>query len=114
MISTTRTGALVAAAVAVAAGSFMLGAAGASDGASAPAASAKFGNPTTINPQTEGTAQVTCPQGTTVTGGGGTTTGVALLLNASFSNAPRTWKVSATNFSGADQDLRAFARCVTL
>lgn len=121
-----RTATLTAAAAAMVAGSFVVaGTVGQSAGASAPAEENKsgvvraaragsdvFGPPTVVPPGSNGIAIARCPRGTTVTGGGGSTSGINVFFTDSYRTRGRIWLVRGTNTGGADQSISAFARCL--
>lgn len=125
LMVSTRTASLTAAAAAMVAGSFVVaGTVGQSAGASAPgqdssdvnraarAGSDVFGPPTTVAPGNNGIATARCPRGTTVTGGGGSTSGINVFFTDSYRTRGRVWLVRGTNTSGTDQSISAFARCL--
>ena len=121
-----RTASLTAAAAAMVAGSFVVaGTVGQSAGASAPAQEKKsdviraaragsdvFGPATVVAPGNNGIATARCPRGTTVTGGGGSTSGINVFFTDSFRTSGRVWLVRGTNTGGSDQSISAFARCL--
>jgi hypothetical protein len=121
-----RTAGLTAAAAAMVAGSFVVaGTVGQSAGASAPAQENKsdvvrsaragsdvFGPATVVPPGSNGIATARCPRGTTLTGGGGSTSGINVFFTDSYRTSGRIWLVRGTNTGGADQSISAFARCL--
>jgi len=127
MVNTKTTG-LIAASVALATGSaFLIGVnqsagASASDQASHKSrvvghrvGSDVFGVPVEITPGSNGLAIAKCPRGTTLTGGGGVTSGFNIFFTDSFRSAPKKWTVRGTNnppTAGGTETLTAFARCL--
>ena len=114
------------AAVAMVAGSFVVaGTVGESAGASATDQAAKsrvdrparvgddvFGRSVAVAPGNNGIARATCPRGTTLTGGGGATSGIDIFFTDSFRERGRTWLVRGTNTGASTQNITAFARCL--
>lgn len=125
-MTSTRVTALVGVGVAAVAGSFVLAGAGTSVGASAPAQSADkssvaraprvgsdvFGPSVSVAPGGHGLATATCPVGTKLTGGGGTTSAFDIFFTDSFRSAGRSWTIRGTNTGSNTQSLAAFARCI--
>jgi hypothetical protein len=71
------------------------------------------GNSTSIAPNANGSASVTCPAGTLLTGGGWNTSGFSIFATDSFGSG-NTWTVIAHNTgnSGNTESVTAFARCL--
>ncbi len=119
----TKAPSLAAAAVMIAGSFAVVGAVGQNAGASAPAQADKLGLSSsqesrvngrriTIAPGGNRIARVTCPTGTTVTGGGGQTSRYDIFLTDSYSPGGRTWIVRGTNTGTRSQKLWAYARCL--
>jgi hypothetical protein len=73
-----------------------------------------------VPPNAFGSADATCPAGTTLTGGGFGTISPALEVTGSYGagpdgpGGPNTWRAVAVNTSQTNQTLTAFAICATL
>ncbi|MDX3247705.1 hypothetical protein [Streptomyces sp. ME18-1-4] len=73
-----------------------------------------------VPPNSFGSADATCPAGTTLTGGGFGTISPALEVTGSYGagpggpGGPNTWRAVAVNTSQTNQTLTAFAICATL